>query len=81
MTDIMSDRRKKIILSPDSGLTGTSSLFECCPNVVAVVAVIFILEVAFGGGAVVVVVFVVPIVFSRYGFPELFVPVEEFLIS
>ena len=74
----MSDRRKKIILSPDSGLTGTSSLFECCPNVVAVVAVIFILEVAFGGGAVVVVV---PLVFSRYGFTELFVPVEEFLIS
>ena len=65
-----------------SGLTGTSSLFECCPNIAVVGAVIFIVEVAFAGGVVVVVVvFVVPIVFPRYGFTELFRPVEEFLIS
>ena len=63
-----------------SGLTGTSSLFEFCPNVVVVVIVI--VEVAFVGGVVVVaVVFVVLFVFSRYGFTELFVPVEKFLIS
>ena len=66
-----------------SGITGASSLFECRPNVAAVGAVIVIVKVTFVGGGVVVivVVFVVPIVFSRYGFTELFVPVEEFLIS
>ena len=66
-----------------SGLTGTSSLFECCHNVAAVGAVIVAFEVVFVGGVVVavVVVFVIPIVFSRSGFTELFVPVEEFQIS
>ena len=57
------------------GLTGTSSLFEFCPNVAAV-----IVEVA-GIRAVVVNVVVVLFVFSRYGFTELFVHVEKFLIS
>ena len=47
-----------------SGLTGTSPLFEYCPNVATVGSVIVIFEVAFVGGvAVVVVVFVVPNVF------------------
>ena len=46
-----------------SGLTGTSPLFECCPNVATVGSVV-IFEVAFVGGVVVVVVvFFVPIVF------------------
>ena len=57
------------------GLTGTSSLFEFCPNVAVV-----IVEVA-GIRAVVVNVLVVLFVFSRYGFTELFVHVEKFLIS
>ena len=64
-----------------SGITGASSLFECRPNVAAVGAVIVIVTFVGGGVVVIVVVFVVPIVFSRYGFTELFVPVEEFLIS
>ena len=65
----------------NSGLTGTSSLFECCPNVAAVAAVIIIVKVAFVRGVVVVaVIFVVPVVFSRYGFTELFVHVEKLLL-
>ena len=57
------------------GLTGTSSLFEFCPNVVVV-----IVEVA-GIRAVVVNVVVVLFVFSRYGFTELFVHVKKILAS
>ena len=56
------------------GLTGTSSLFEFCPNVAVIV------EVA-GIGAVIVNVVVVLFVFSRYGFTELFVHVKKFLTS
>ena len=67
-----------------SGLTGTSSLFEFCPNVAAVaavalvIAIIVIAEVAVAVGVVAVIVL---FVFSRSAFAELFVPIEIFLIS